>query len=145
MYVSYLLPLAVDSTITLHIPATSRLHPIHSPSEATTQERLRVGPRVNVSIDSLACCFVADTPGYRESTANAVSARSCLNVFFGTLLAVKAAGVIVRRLAGAKVSAGGAVIPFGLLHPLARERIHTGLFLSGGFRRGSCRPRQFAA
>src|SRR6266436_4396543 len=51
MYVSYPPPLAVDSTITPQIPATSRLHPIHSPSEATTQGRSRVGPRENVSID----------------------------------------------------------------------------------------------
>ncbi|OAX33623.1 WD40 repeat-like protein [Rhizopogon vinicolor AM-OR11-026] len=31
----------------LDIPATSRLHPIHSPSEATTQGHSRVGPREN--------------------------------------------------------------------------------------------------
>ncbi|OAX39076.1 hypothetical protein K503DRAFT_112036, partial [Rhizopogon vinicolor AM-OR11-026] len=31
----------------LDIPATSRLHPIHSPSEVTTQGHSRVGPREN--------------------------------------------------------------------------------------------------
>ncbi|OAX31093.1 hypothetical protein K503DRAFT_870772 [Rhizopogon vinicolor AM-OR11-026] len=44
MYVSYLLPLTVESMITPQIPATSRQHPIYSPAEATTQGRPRRTP-----------------------------------------------------------------------------------------------------
>jgi hypothetical protein len=47
----YVVPFAVDLTIALQVPATTRLPPSHSPSaQATTEEYSKLHSRENVSI-----------------------------------------------------------------------------------------------
>jgi hypothetical protein len=48
----------------------------------------------------------------------------CLELFFGTLLGVKASGIVVGIFAGTEFSTGTRKITFGFANPLLRERIH---------------------